>query len=105
VHVGRHAVEMLAQSERNGCALGAAMALALDWADARVALDAAARRFGVEPPPYHAADAQAICALADSFGSELAAQRAMLFGAEQILLQHRGLWELLETRHQARAAG
>jgi hypothetical protein len=28
-----------------------------------------------------------------------------LFGAEQILLQHRGLWELLETRHGARAAG
>jgi hypothetical protein len=105
VHVGRHAVEMLAQSERNGCALGAAMALALDWADARVALDAAARRFGVEPPPYHAADAQAISGLADSFGSQLAAQRALLFGAEQILLQHRGLWELLETRHQARAAG
>jgi Family of unknown function (DUF6975) len=105
VHVQRHAVEMLAQSERHGCALGAAMALVLDWADARVALDAAARRFGVEPPPYNAADAHAISALADSFGSQLAAQRALLFGAEQILLQHRGLWELLETRHRARAAG
>jgi hypothetical protein len=105
VHVGRHAVEMLAQSERNGCALGAAMAVVLDWAEARVALDAAARRFGVEPPPYTAADAQAICGLADSFGAQLAAQRALLFGAEQILLQHRGLWELLETRHHARSAG
>jgi hypothetical protein len=105
VHVGRHAVEMLAQSERNGCALGAAMAVVLDWAGVRVALDAAARRFGVEPPPYNAADREAISALADSFGSQLAAQRALLFGAEQILLQHRGLWELLETRHGARAAG
>jgi hypothetical protein len=105
VHVQHHAVEMLAQSERNGCALGAAMALVLDWTEARVALDAAARRFGVEPPPYNVADSDVIVALADSFGSAPPTQRALLFGAEQILLQHRGLWELLEARHGARAAG
>jgi hypothetical protein len=95
---------MLARSERNGCALGAAMAVVLDWGDVRVALDAAARRFGVEPPPYALADAAAIAGVADQFGAQLAAQRALLFGAEQILLQHRGLWDLLESRHAARAA-
>ena len=100
----RHAIEMLAQSERNGCALGAAMAVVLDWAGVRIVLDAAARRFGVEPPPYHAADRAEIAALADDFAQAPAAQRALLFGAEQILLQHRGLWDLLEARHEARIA-
>ena len=105
VHAQRHAIDMLARSERSGCALGAAMAVVLDWADIRVALDAAARRFGVEPPPYAVADRETVAGLADGFASALAAQRALLFGAEQILLQQRGLWELLETRHKARAAG
>ena len=104
VHSQRHAIEMLAQSERGGCALGAAMAVVLDWAEVRGALDAAARRFGVEPPPYSAADRDAITGLADSFAAAPAAQRALLFGAEQIPLQHRGLWDLLEARHQARVA-
>jgi hypothetical protein len=104
VHAQRHALDMLAQSERGGCALGAAMAVVLDWADVRVALDAAARRFGVEPPPYHAADRAAIAGLADHLASARPAQRGLLFGAEQILLQHRGLWDLLETRHGARGA-
>jgi hypothetical protein len=80
------------------------MAVVLDWADMRRGLDAAARRFGVEPPPYHAADRTAIAGLADHLAAALPAQRALLFGAEQILLQHRGLWDLLETRHLARAA-
>lgn len=101
----RHAIEMLAQSERNGCALGAAMALVLDWAQVRAVLDAAACRFGVEPPPYGAADIGTIATLADAFADSPAVQRALLFGAQQILHQHRGLWDLLEARHQARAAG
>ena len=100
----RHAIEMLAQSERNGCALGAAMALVLDWASVRGVLDSAARRFGVEPPPYGAGDAEAAADTAEAFATTTAPQRALLFGAEQVLLQHHGLWDLLETRHQARAA-
>ena len=99
----RHAIEMLAQSERRGCGLGTAMALALDWGHVRIALDAAARRLGVEPPPYAAAGADQVAALADDFAETPAAQRALLFGAEQILLQHHGLWDLLEARHQARS--
>jgi hypothetical protein len=105
VHAQRHAIEMLAQSERNGCALGAAMALVLDWTHVRTVLDAAARRFGVEPPSYSAADVGEIGRVAEGFASNVPAQRALLFGAEQILLQHRGLWELLESRHRARAEG
>ena len=98
----RHALEMLAQSERNGCALGASLALVLDWAHVRAVLDAGARRFGVEPPPYVIADVGTIADLAEGYAGSPAVQRALLFGAEQILHQHHGLWDLLEARHQAR---
>jgi hypothetical protein len=98
----RHAIEMLAQSERKGCALGAAMAVVLDWAAFRPALDAAARRFGIETPAFTPADASAVARLAGSFAATVSVQRALLFGAQQILVQHYGLCDLLESRHQAR---
>jgi hypothetical protein len=103
-HAQRHAIEMLAQSERNGCALGAAMALCLDWTCVRGVLDAAAQRFGVEPPPYAAGDSGAVADLAEQFAAAPTIQRALTFGAQQILHQHHGLWDLLEARHHARAA-
>jgi hypothetical protein len=31
-----------------------------------------------------------------------AIERAILFGAQQLLVQHRGLWDLLEARAEAR---
>ncbi len=95
----RHAIEMLAKSERNGCALGAAVAVAADWASIRPVLEAAARRFGVESPHFTPIDPPN---LADMAGTP-SAERALLFGAQQILVQHFGLWELLEARQQARA--
>ncbi|HEV2748669.1 MAG TPA: hypothetical protein VGW34_15410 [Allosphingosinicella sp.] len=98
----RHAIEMLACSERNGCALGAALALVLDWPVVRGVLDVAAQRFGVEIPPSRLAEADGIRRLADGLSSA-AVERALLFGAEQIALQHFGLWDLLEARSQARA--
>jgi hypothetical protein len=99
----RHAIEMLAQSERRGCALGAALAVVLDWAAIRSALDAAAQRYGIEAPAYAAADAGRIAAVADGFAPDGAPQRALLFGADQVLIQHYGLWDLLESRAAARA--
>ncbi len=100
----RHAMEMLSQSERNGCALGAAMAVVLDWTVIRGVLDVAARRFGVDAPAWPFGDAAAIGSLADAFAATAPLQRAMLFGAEQVVIQHFGLWDLLEARAQARAA-
>ncbi len=99
----RHAIEMLAQSERQGCALGAAMAVVLDWTAVRSALDAAAQRYGFEAPAYAAADPDRIANVADSVAPDGAPQRALLFGADQILVQHYGLWDLLESRAAARA--
>jgi hypothetical protein len=98
----RHAIEMLAQSERQGCALGAAMAVVLDWAAIRSALDVAAQRYGLEAPPYAAADPDRIAEVADAFAAAGARQRALLFGADQVLVQHYGLWDLLESRAAAR---
>ena len=100
----RQAMETLAVSERNGCALGAAMALVLDWATIRRCLDAAAERLGFESPAFPSADPHVIVALADVVAATAPVQRALLFGAQQILVQHYGLWDLLEARHQARAA-
>lgn len=98
----RHAMETLASSERRGCALGAAMALVLDWAAIRRCLDSAADRLGIDSPQYPAADRGAVVALADSYAADAPVQRALLFGAEQILVQHHGLWDLLEARREAR---
>ena len=100
----RHAMDMLAGSERRGCALGAAVAVMLDWGAIRSALDVAAQRWGIEVPLY-ATDAAAIAAVADACAPDGGVQRAFLFGADQVLVQHYGLWDLLESRAAARAAG
>jgi hypothetical protein len=97
----RAALATLAQSDRRGCALGAALAFAADWLSIRGALDSAARRFGVEPRPLTFGPRELVSEVADGAnGSE----RALLFGAQQFALQHRALWDLLEARAQARAA-
>ncbi|MEO7786457.1 MAG: hypothetical protein ABIR77_01340 [Sphingomicrobium sp.] len=98
----RHAIETLARSERRGCALGAATALLADWVAIRPLLDRAAARAGVEAPlpslPGEASIARVIAAAVDTASSE----RALSFGAEQLLLQHRALFDLLEARAAAR---
>ena len=95
----RHALAMLARSDRRGCATGAVAALALDWLAIRPVLDRAAERFGIVPVPDRMPPANAN-ALA---GLEPGAERALAFGAQQLLAQVRGLWDLLETRAGARA--
>lgn len=98
----RHALETLASSERKGCALGAATALVEDWRSLRRLLDRAAARAGLDVPactlPDEESVGQAIGAGADTMGAE----RALAFGSEQLLLQHRALFDLLEARAEAR---
>jgi uncharacterized protein DUF6975 len=101
----RAALATLAQSDRRGCALGAALAFAIDWNRIRTLLDSAARRLGVEAPPCRLGDEATLRAIADSAGATAVTERALLFGAEQLALQHRGLWDLLEARRQARLEG
>lgn len=97
-----HALRMLAGSERNGCPLGAAIALIVDWQAIRPLLDRAAVRFGIDPATCQLPDAQAIEAVIDEVARELAVQRALGFGADQVLVQHRGLFDLLDARQSAR---
>ncbi|MDB5696418.1 MAG: hypothetical protein JWN21_1961 [Sphingomonas bacterium] len=92
----RHALEMLARSERAGVALGAAVALVGDWQAIRVVLVRAGDRFGVDLPEATAFD------VAGLLEQTTALERAVGFGAQQLLAQHRGLWSLLEARASAR---
>jgi len=99
----RHALDMLAQSDRLGCAIGAALALLLDWRRIHTVLTIAARRFGVDPKPLTTPDVAAIHAFAnETSAGGRALARAIAFGAEQLFLQHHGLWSLLEAREAAR---
>lgn len=100
----RHAVEMLGRSDRTGCALGAAAALVLDWAEIRGLLDTTADRLGlIDPPGTMLPASTATAAVVSELVTRPAIERAVLFGAQQLLLQHQGLWTLLEARAEARS--
>lgn len=99
----RRALELLASSDRVGCAFGAAVALVLDWQAIRAVLDAAAAQLALTPAPARLpAPATTLRAVRAADASSSMA-RALRFGAEQLLAQHRGLWDLLEARAGARA--
>ena len=100
----RGALATLALSDRTGCALGAALAFAADWEPVRTLLDGAAQRFGIEIPAFGLGDSERLSDLADAAAATPPVERALLFGAQQLALQHRGLWDLLEARALARDA-
>jgi len=101
-HAQRHALDMLAQSDRAGCATGAALALGLDWGAIRDVLDAAAHRLGITPPACQLPLPEETVTVVDALVREMSVERAMLFGAQQMYAQHRGLFDLLEARASAR---
>jgi hypothetical protein len=98
----RHALETLARSERDGCALGAATALVGDWWPIRRLLDRAAIRSGIECPAPSLPAESSVVAIISGLSDSPAAARALAFGGEQLLLQHRALFDLLEARASAR---
>jgi len=98
----RHALETLAMSERDGCALGAATALVCDWWPVRRLLDRAAARVGIDAPAPSLPDEASVVAIVDAAAHSPGASRALAFGGEQLLLQHRALLDLLEARAEAR---
>ena len=98
----RHAIETLAASERRGCALGAATALVCDWWPIRRVLDRAAARVGLECPAPALPDETSVFEAIEALSGNIATQRAIAFGGEQMLLQHRALFDLLEARASAR---
>ncbi|MBX9796120.1 hypothetical protein [Sphingomonas sp.] len=98
----RHALDTLARSDRRGCAVGAAVALVADWRAVRAVLDRAADRFGVPPVTCQLPDDADTAMLVATLAASPAAERAMAFGAQQLLAQHNGLWSLMEARASAR---
>jgi hypothetical protein len=98
----RHALETLAMSERDGCALGAATSLVGDWWPIRRLLDRAATRVGIESPAPSLPDEASVVAVIEQGATTPASARALAFGVEQLLLQHRALFDLLEARAEAR---
>ena len=98
----RNALEILSTSERKGCALGAAAALIGDWWPIRRLLDRAASRAGLDSPAPALPDEASIVAVIEAASDTPSSERALGFGGEQLLLQHRGLFDLLEARSDAR---
>lgn len=100
----RHAIEMLVTSERRGCALGAAAALVMDWHDVRDLLDRVGDRLGLVPPPNYLPTLAGSRDLLRTAPITPEQTRAFHFGAQQMLAQQRGLWNLIDARSEARAA-
>ena len=101
----RRALDMLAQSDRRGTALGAAAALVLDWRAIRGILDSGALRLGIEPHASPLPDRdQTLAMLTALEGDQVQSiSRAVQFGAGQLLSQHSGVWDLLQARAQVAA--
>jgi hypothetical protein len=98
----RHALDTIAASDRFGCALGAVAALLFDWQSIRSVLDTAAVRNGIEVPECELPDDDETSSVLNRLPPQPRLDRALAFGARQLLVQHRGLWDLLETRAKAR---
>ena len=73
----RNALEILANSERRGCALGAAAALVGDWWPIRRLLDRAASRAGLDSPAPALPDEQSIVAVIEATSDTPASERAL----------------------------
>lgn len=98
----RKAIDMLAESDRHGCAVGAAIALTLDWRTIRVLLDISAQRLDLNPPTCTLPDLRETARLAAAVAETPAVERAMVFGAQQLITQHSGLWDLMAARTLSR---
>ncbi|WP_041391976.1 DUF6975 family protein [Sphingobium sp. SYK-6] len=98
----RHAIEMLAQSDRRGCALGTAVTLTLEWHPIRAILDAGAVRLGIEPSICTVPSRAETLALLNDLPDPDRIARAVQFGATQLVGQHRGMWDLLQARAAVR---
>lgn len=98
----RNAVDLLSRSVRPGCALGAAIAVTLDWPIIRRPLDAAAARLGLDAIPCALPPVGQTLRLIEAVATSAAVERAMTFGVQQLLAQHRGLWDLVAARAESR---
>lgn len=100
----RGALNALSQSDRQGCALGAAFALVLDWFAVRQVLDLIAVRTGLDVRPTLLPPASETLQMAAELSADSLIGRAIGFGASQMLQQHRHFWDMLAERAELRRA-
>ena len=79
------------------------VALILDWQAIRSVLDTAATRIGIRVPVSQLPSEDATANVLANLPIQPRLDRTLSFGARQLLLQHRGLWDLLEVRKDARS--
>lgn len=99
------AIATLASSERAGVALGAAAALVVEWHGFRRLMNRAADRFSATLPPCALPERTELFATVAGLVDDPATERAVAFGARQLLVQHAGLVAMLTRRSAAREAG
>lgn len=100
----RRSLDMLAQSERAGCALGSALALALEWLTLRALLDRAAERLDFQADPARLPSLTMLCAAAENAATDESSRRALLFGARQLVAIHAMMWDTLGKRAASHAS-
>lgn len=100
----RGALNALSQSDRQGCAVGAAFALVLDWIAVRQVLDVIAARTGLDVRASTLPPEDQTRQLAAELSTNASIGRAIGFGASQMLLQHRQFWDMLAERTELRRA-
>jgi hypothetical protein len=98
----RRAMDTIVCSDRFGCGIGAIVALILDWQAIRAVLDTAAARIGIHAPASQLPTEAATAHVLASLPPHPRLDRSLSFGARQMLIQHRGIWDLLEARKDAR---
>lgn len=100
VNATRNALVTLAGSDRLGCAVGAAVALLLDWDTIAAALRAIGTRLDLIPAERH----HDWPARAESLGVARTAaelpggERAVRFGFQTLLAQHMAFWDIVASR-------
>ena len=97
-----HSLATLARSERFGCAIGAVVALLLDWQPLRAVMDGAADRLGLTVPESRLPDEDACRLLLASMPDRPRLDRTLSCGARQVLTHHTGLLDYLSVRAEAR---
>jgi hypothetical protein len=93
--------QMLATSDRNGTAAGAAIAFVLDWIASRPLLDSVATSLDIPVPIIALPVADESINFANAIAKSDNIVRAIGFGADQLLGQQRGLWQIIAARHAA----
>jgi hypothetical protein len=93
--------ELLATSERTGCAAGAAIAFVIDWQLTRPLLERVALALEVEPNKCRLPSIEDSSQLVFNLSTSPSIERALAFGSAQILAQQSGLWRLVAARHSA----